>query len=236
MALLDFDYQLYKVVNKGRDVLPFIQILPIIRENQHKLILKLHTKKSTHLTSGNVWNNLLYDGLIANDALLKNIELFELDERLGIWAPSDCWAPMSQNWRPNQSRVLALGEKFGIEEPEVLRLPFPAGTMFFARTDALLPLLNLGLTEKDFEFERGQLDGTLAHALERAMSFCVICSGFMLPKNALKDSFTFGRNLPSGASLYEKIKRSYRSGGLLQIVIDGVRKIKIFLKVHRNDD
>ena len=39
--------------------------------------------------------------------------------------------------------------------------------MFWCRVDFLLPLLNSGLKPSDFESERGQVDGTAAHAVER---------------------------------------------------------------------
>jgi lipopolysaccharide biosynthesis protein len=39
--------------------------------------------------------------------------------------------------------------------------------MFWCRVDFLLPLLNSGIKPSDFETEKGQVDGTAAHAIER---------------------------------------------------------------------
>ena len=50
--------------------------------------------------------------------------------------------------------------------------------MFIARTDALQPLVSLGLSLEDFEFELGQVDGTLPHALERWVGVAVQSQGY----------------------------------------------------------
>ena len=47
---------------------------------------------------------------------------------------------------------------------------FFAGTMFWARLDSLSPILDMYYQASDFEFEDGQIDGTFAHAIERAIS------------------------------------------------------------------
>jgi O-antigen biosynthesis protein len=52
---------------------------------------------------------------------------------------------------------------------ELDKYGFFKGTMFWARFDALRPILKRGFGYDDFEPETGQIDGTLAHGLERAL-------------------------------------------------------------------
>ena len=46
--------------------------------------------------------------------------------------------------------------------------------MFFVRVSSIKNLLKLDLKESDFENETGQVDGTLAHAIERIFAVCMI--------------------------------------------------------------
>ena len=62
----------------------------------------------------------------------------------------------------------------GVDREQVISQPFVAGTMFYARVSALQPLLNLSIDEDEFEQEAGQVDGTLAHAIERTFSIGLI--------------------------------------------------------------
>jgi lipopolysaccharide biosynthesis protein len=55
--------------------------------------------------------------------------------------------------------------------------PFVAGSMFWGRTAAFAPLLAKPPANLPFETEMGRIDGTLAHALERAMVAVVQASG-----------------------------------------------------------
>lgn len=55
---------------------------------------------------------------------------------------------------------------------------FPAGSMFWAKTAAMLPLFNLNLEYKDFPEERGQADGTLAHVIERLLGIVPLQCGY----------------------------------------------------------
>jgi lipopolysaccharide biosynthesis protein len=56
--------------------------------------------------------------------------------------------------------------------------PFFAGSMFWARVKALEPVRKLALRDDDFEPELGQVDGTLAHAMERVFAMAAQRAGF----------------------------------------------------------
>ena len=68
-------------------------------------------------------------------------------------------------------------------------LDFPSGSMFWARSAALRPLLDLQLATEDFDEEKGQIDSTLAHAIERLYFFACEKAGFDWIKVARPELF-----------------------------------------------
>ena len=50
--------------------------------------------------------------------------------------------------------------------------------MFWARTSAIAPIFECGLTLEDFPEELNQLDGTLAHCLERCWAIVAQAKGY----------------------------------------------------------
>jgi lipopolysaccharide biosynthesis protein len=55
---------------------------------------------------------------------------------------------------------------------------FPAGSMFWGRTRAFQPLLDLNLSWEDYPAEPVGHDGSMLHALERMMPVIARHSGF----------------------------------------------------------
>jgi lipopolysaccharide biosynthesis protein len=106
------------------------------------------------------------------------LDAFAADARLGLVAVHAHYPPLAEAWGGNVDTLLALAVRLGIRMPHPTRDRFPAGTMFWARLDALAPLLDAHLDEADFETESGQIDGTLAHAVERMVGVCVEAAGF----------------------------------------------------------
>ncbi|KQT85124.1 hypothetical protein ASG48_07540 [Aurantimonas sp. Leaf443] len=93
------------------------------------------------------------------------------------------------NWGGNFEIANALSERMGRPLSMERALDFPSGSMFWARTAALRPLLDLGLAFSDFPDEQGQKDGTPAHAIERLIFYAAEIAGFRWLKIAHEPLF-----------------------------------------------
>lgn len=164
------DFTLRPVTNRGRDILPLIKILPDVLNGEHDFLIKVHTKKSTHRQDGEKWRRDLFEQLLTEQAITHSLEVLVHNPELGILGPTGHIVPMSFYWGSNATRTEKLAARLGVEKSMLHALNFVAGTMFMARTHAVSPLANLAITEEDFEAEEGQVDGTLAHAIERLLS------------------------------------------------------------------
>jgi lipopolysaccharide biosynthesis protein len=171
-----FDFRLMEVANHGRDVLPFFKIIPEVIGEGFEVFLKLHTKKSTHRQDGRMWLNDILGKLVSQENAKRIMQTFTNDPDVGIVGPEDHIVPMTTYWGSNQKRVLGLAARLGVDKEKLMSAPFVAGTMFYGRISALKPMLNLAISDKDFEPESGQIDGTMAHAIERIFSISAIAA------------------------------------------------------------
>jgi lipopolysaccharide biosynthesis protein len=158
---------IYRCNNHGRDILPFLNILSSIHHLQHRYALKIHTKRSSHRRDGTVWRKDLYDKLCGSPTLIGNIRsTFDSHTEIAIIAPQGHLLPSTFYWGQNVDTVKKLAHMANIPfKDEVFK--FVAGSMFWFRPSAFRPIVDLPVEADDFEAERGQVDGTLAHAMER---------------------------------------------------------------------
>ena len=168
--------RLFQWANRGRDVLPFIEILRRIAPLGYRRLCKLHSKKSLHRSDGDDWRRRNLDGLLGATATAARIEAALSAGDIGIvCAPGQIYRS-EEFWGSNKARVQELLKLAGLpESPD--SLDFVAGTMFWCRLEALAPLLRLP-ADLYFEPEKGQLDGTLAHAIERFLSIAAQAEGW----------------------------------------------------------
>jgi lipopolysaccharide biosynthesis protein len=173
----DAEAELEVAENRGRDILPFLRTAYRLRESGQDLVLKLHTKRSPHLEQGDRWRKELLDSLLSPHCVPGILDAFQRDARLGLVAPNGHLLPLEKYGGANMDNVGYLARRMGISMAEAATVPFPSGSMFWVRMDALAPLLDAHLAECEFEPESGQLDGTFAHAVERAFGLAVTARG-----------------------------------------------------------
>ncbi|HEY9256120.1 MAG TPA: glycoside hydrolase family 99-like domain-containing protein [Stenotrophomonas sp.] len=164
--------------NHGRDVLPFLHVADRLLNEGVNLVLKLHTKRSLHRGDGDRWRREMVDSLLAPQRASEIIEAFGRQPALGLVAPEGHIQPLHFYWGANEAAVRSLAARIGMQMPDPDNATFASGSMFWVRLDALRPLLDLHLLPAEFDSEAGQVDGTLAHAIERVFSLATVAAGY----------------------------------------------------------
>lgn len=202
------------VPNRGRDIAP---LLVTFRDDilALDLVCHVHTKKSLYGGRDQVdWRRYLFDALLGTPGRLGwLLGMFQANASLGmIYPESYANVPLwGHTWLSNGAWGRQLGQQLGIDVDTGAYLDFPAGSMFWARTQALRPLFELGLRTESFPPEQGQIDGTLQHAIERMLCLVTRKQGMVvgiLPADgsqALTQEGERNRQLYFDAPLRQKI-------------------------------
>jgi lipopolysaccharide biosynthesis protein len=168
--------------NRGRDIQPFLQTLRLLQSAGYEVGCKVHSKRSPQRNDGATLRKHALESLLASSLSVDSLlERFRADPRAGILAPkgSLLWLGepdryiLNKRWLDHLFQLLGNGELV-----DNYRCKFVAGSMFWFRVRALEPLVRSGIGELRFEDELGQVDGTLAHALERLFAVVSEASGY----------------------------------------------------------
>jgi lipopolysaccharide biosynthesis protein len=153
--------------------------------------LSLHTKKSPH-GGGHLapWRDYLYDHLVGSAKAIQSIFDVLASDRVGFVFPQH-YFPLRRYmaWGDNFSLAQKLLERQGVDLTREMELECPSGSMFWCRTDALRGLLDMKLQFEDFPEENGQVDGTMAHAIERSFLYSAEARGYSWAKVTLPDRY-----------------------------------------------
>ena len=179
MAKIRADFpraRVYISENAGRDVGGHFRVLRSIRMEDYRIFCLVHTKKSPHMSKGEVqlWRRRLLVPLMGSpETAADNIRTMLADDRIGQIGALKC---RYNELNDNQGKYFALLQRLGIDEDEQ-QVEFLSGTMMFVRREVLRRLLD---ATADIEFESGDgestdfhRDGQWAHAVERAIAAVV---------------------------------------------------------------
>ena len=172
-----------RTANQGRDIRPFLEAFQTVNHLGYEFLCKLHSKKSPHRQDGAHWRDELFSSLVRSpDHVNTVLGKFNANPQLGLLVPFGCMTDLSEGPINIDNRVWlnVLFRRMGVEHLiDTYDTHFPAGSMYWARVSALRLLVNPAVFNLDeFELEAGQLDGTLAHAVERVMGLVTHQSGF----------------------------------------------------------
>lgn len=176
--------EIHAVDNKGRDIRPFVAVLPLLLERQYQAVLKLHSKKSLHRGDGDLWRQTLIAQLLPRGTdLTQMVNSLHEYPALGLIAPEGNVLNIQRYIGSNKAWVERLVAELG-ENAQWLQQTkpwFAAGTMFWFKPQAVQSLLHCPSIQEDaFETEKGQIDGTLAHAIERVLGCAALAHGYHL--------------------------------------------------------
>ncbi|SHM87676.1 Methyltransferase domain-containing protein [Caldanaerovirga acetigignens] len=172
--------------NRGRDIAPFIELLDLVIKRNYHVALKIHSKKSLVRREGDLWKvegeqwrkDMLIKLLGDSEKIMRIIRRLNGEERIGLIAPKNYIVPLASYLGENNMYLEKLTRRLEIMID--YNAPFSAGTMFWFKPQALVDLLKLELDYTMFEPEAGQVDGTLAHAIERLIGQIILAKGYKL--------------------------------------------------------
>ncbi|WP_321334861.1 glycoside hydrolase family 99-like domain-containing protein [Breoghania sp.] len=168
--------------NRGRDIQPFLHALRFLRKEGYEVACKIHGKRSPQRSDGNQLRGGALNSLLGSKTNVERIlARFQENQSLGIIAPNGSLLNLGEPnrnvlnraWLDRLFDALGMGELTGSYNCD-----FVAGSMFWFRVEALAKLDELDLKADQFEDELGQVDGTLAHAVERLFAVVTARAGF----------------------------------------------------------
>jgi FMN phosphatase YigB (HAD superfamily) len=147
----------------------------------YDLMCHVHSKKS--LYSGREqtqWFDYLNQYLFKDKHVVKSIlRLFDGNKTLGMYYPTTFWMMPSwvNHWTCNKTVARDFVDNWGIDITENF-VNYPVGGMFWARPDAIRPLLEQKFSYDDFPEEPLPNDGSWLHALERSLGLLAETRGY----------------------------------------------------------
>lgn len=168
--------------NKGRNFGPLLVEFGAALLD-YDVFCHVHSKKSLFSgSSQEIWGDYLFEYLLRDKQILsKALALFECPDNYGVYFPT-AYTRSLPKWAShtlkNKHTSNELCKLLSLPPPEHGFLSYPVGGMFWAKSEALRPLLSHPWTYDDFPAEPIANDGTILHAMERMLVHISNTQGF----------------------------------------------------------
>ena len=162
--------------NRGRDVLPFLNIFNKIYILKYESVCKIHTKKSTYRNDGKTWGKHLRTRIFrAKDEIINS---FKKSNQIGAFVAENNLFSIKNYLDANKENLKFVCDL--LEQDYMEEFSFPVGTMFWCRTEAIKQLSGKALEDKYFMLENGSINGQMEHAIEFFMGLLIDLNGYSI--------------------------------------------------------
>ncbi|MGH7886615.1 MAG: rhamnan synthesis F family protein, partial [Candidatus Binatia bacterium] len=147
----------------------------------YDIVAHLHSKKSPHTEFGDNWRQYALEQMFGSADLVETIMSFlETNEDVGFFFP-DNYRDVKEymDSHPNAQLMSSLFERAKLPKVELPKIAeFAAGSMAWFRTAAFRAVADAFAAPEDLDLEEGQIDKTIAHAMEHAFPLVARAQGF----------------------------------------------------------
>lgn len=176
-------WEIRVVPNRGRNFGPLL-VEYGKKMTEFEFILHLHSKKSSH--AGKIlnteWADLIFQRLMSATYLRGALSFMVENPKVGLIYRdlAGRFRKVNSYWGANRG-PLTQSDFYKSSKAHLnwkLPVAYPIGGMFLARTQSLRQLLEFEWKYEMFPEEKGQLDGTLQHSVERYVGFLATFNNF----------------------------------------------------------
>ena len=174
-------YEILIIENKGRD------LLPMLIQMRHKItsyeyLCHIHSKRENYTEFGNVWRNYLFENLLGNTEIIKDIfNTFLNKEEIGFIFPEVFYKFIKMPFMLGKSNTNYLNYIInkispGYQVGSIFK--YPSGNMFWAKVDAIKQAFRNKYIKMVKNYDAEKIFNITSYANEAAWLYFVKINGY----------------------------------------------------------
>lgn len=167
--------EVHTVTAQGRDILPLLEVAGRLLDEGEQVVLKLRADAASQHVQSRPASPAVIQQLLAPQTAQRILAAFQSNTGLGLVAPAGHLAPLHAPGDAGIWRRHSLAARMGLEATDNARINAVAGGMFWARLQALRPLLDAHLPRSMFD---AGTEGCNTDALESLICLAAMQAGY----------------------------------------------------------